>query len=167
MPLLVGNSPFRAHINFVTDQHTRNFLIDITTIKNKILIHLIVPMRDIIKTLVISNIINNDDSMCASIIAISNSSEPLLSCSVPLFYKNRILLRRVCIFIRLRRCILLSFYSIKIYEIDTYSVKEVLVEFVLLWLIIYYVHWSGLRCMIFLHHYFLSIISLGYDHCIN
>lgn len=89
-------------------------------------------MRDIIKTLMISNIINDDDSMCASIIAISDSSETLLSCSVPLFHKNKILLRRVCIFIHLRQCILLSFYSIKIYEIDTYSVKEVLVEFVLL-----------------------------------
>lgn len=86
LPLLKSNSPFRAHINFISDQHTRNFLIYITKVKrNKILIHLIVPMRDIIKAFMIGDIINDDDSMCASIITISDSSETLLSCSVPLF----------------------------------------------------------------------------------
>lgn len=87
LSLLKSNSPLWSHINFISDQHTCNFLIYITTNikKNKILIHLIVPMWNIIETFMISDIINNNNSMCASIITISNCSETLLSCSVPLF----------------------------------------------------------------------------------
>ena len=70
---------------FPTNIHATFWLTLLKNYKTKLLIHLIVPMWDIIKAFMICDIINDNDSMCASIITISDGSETLLSCRIPLF----------------------------------------------------------------------------------
>ena len=41
-------------------------------------------MGDILKALVISDVIDDDDAVSSSVITVGDSSKPLLTCSVPL-----------------------------------------------------------------------------------
>ena len=42
-------------------------------------------MRDVFETFVISNVIDDDDTMCSSIVTVGDGTEALLTCSVPLY----------------------------------------------------------------------------------
>ncbi len=50
----------------------------------RVLIHFIVPMGDVFETLVISDVVNYDNAMSPSIVAVSDCTKSLLSRSVPL-----------------------------------------------------------------------------------
>jgi hypothetical protein len=53
-------------------------------IEKSVLIHFVIPMGDILKALVISDVIDDDDAVSSSVITVGDSSKPLLTCSVPL-----------------------------------------------------------------------------------
>jgi hypothetical protein len=55
-----------------------------------VLIHFIVPMGDVLKAFMISNVINDDNAMCAAIVTVGNGPEALLACSIPLFLERKI-----------------------------------------------------------------------------
>ncbi len=41
-------------------------------------------MGDVLKAFMISNVINDDNAMCAAIVTVGNGPEALLACSIPL-----------------------------------------------------------------------------------
>ena len=74
---LIGNNLLGGQISLITNQKLHNILTGIT-------VNFVKPGLHIVEGILISNVINDDNSMSTTVVAGSDSSESLLTSSIPL-----------------------------------------------------------------------------------